>query len=216
MPDREMRRRESGYALLVVLLLAALVLIALAAVAPRVLTQGQREKEEELIFRGEQYRRAIGVFYKKLNRYPNTVEELLRTNDRSFLRREYRDPMTPDGKWRFIRVGPNGEFIGAHSRRSTGGRGEGGDEGDDEDEENGAEEEDTAEPPAGGSAQADNESLPLAGVASRSPARSIRVYQGEERYDLWEFIYDPTQEALGGKAGQPPQPPGRRPQGPPR
>src|SRR3990167_7585385 len=54
----EMRRRESGYALLVVILLAALVLIALSAVVPQVLTQGQREKEEELVFRGGQIGRA--------------------------------------------------------------------------------------------------------------------------------------------------------------
>ena len=204
MPGPAMRRRESGYALLVVLLLAALVLIALSAVAPRVLTQGQREKEEELAFRGEQYRRAIGVFYKKFGRYPNSIDELLRTNDRSFLRREYRDPMTPDGKWRFIRVGPSGEFIGAHTRPSNKNPGEG-DGGD------GGEEETPEEPPAGGTGGGDNESLPLAGVASRSPARSIRIYQGQERYDRWEFIYDPAQEAPGGGQGQP-----RAPGGPPR
>ena len=196
-----MRRRESGYALLVVILLAALVLIALSAVVPQVLTQGQREKEEELIFRGEQYRRAIGVFYKKFGRYPNSVEELLRTNERSFLRREYRDPMSLDGKWRFIRVGPNGEFIGAHGRRSSkkpGEEDEGGDEGDGEEE--------TEEPPAGGPPEGDNESLPLAGVASRSSARSIRIYQGEERYDFWEFIYDPAQDVGAGGQGQPKRP----------
>jgi len=196
-----MRRRESGYALLVVILLAALVLIALSAVVPQVLTQGQREKEEELVFRGEQYRRAIGVFYKKFGRYPNSVEELLRTNERSFLRREFRDPMTPEGKWRFIRVGPNGEFIGAHGRRPSkkpGEEDEGGDEGDGEEE--------TEEPPAGGPAEGDNESLPLAGVASRSSARSIRIYQGEERYDFWEFIYDPAQDVGAGGQGQPKRP----------
>ena len=196
-----MRRRESGYALLVVILLAALVLIALSAVVPQVLTQGQREKEEELVFRGEQYRRAIGVFYKKFGRYPNSVEELLRTNERSFLRREFRDPMTPEGKWRFIRVGPNGEFIGAHGRRSSkkpGEEDEGGDEGDGEEE--------TEEPPAGGPPEGDNESLPLAGVASRSSARSIRIYQGEERYDFWEFIYDPAQDVGAGGQGQPKRP----------
>ena len=201
-----MRARASGYALLVVILLAALVLIALSAVVPRVLTQGQREKEEELVFRGEQYRHAIGTFYKKFGRYPNSVEELLRTNDRSFLRREYRDPMSPEGKWRFIRVGPNGEFIGAHTRRSNkkpGEEDESGDEGDGE--------ADTEEPPAGGPPESDNESLPLAGVASRSPARSIRVYQGQERYDFWEFIFDPAQEAGAGGQGQP-----RAPGGPQR
>ena len=194
-----MRHRDSGYALLMVILLAALVLIALSAVAPQVLTQGQREKEEELVFRGDQYRRAIGTFYKKFGRYPNSVEELLHTNDLSFLRREYRDPMTLEGKWRFIRVGPNGEFIGARVRPAKKpGEEDEGDEGD--------EEENTEEPPAGGPSDGDNESLPLAGVASSSSARSIRVYQGQERYDLWEFIYDPAQEAGAGGQGQPKRP----------
>lgn len=210
-----MRPRQAGYALLVVLLLAALVLIALSAAAPSVLTQGQREKEEELIFRGEQYRRAIGVFFKKFGRYPNSVEELLRTNDLSFLRREYPDPMTPEGQWRFIRVGPSGEFIGAHTRRQTKSAGEEDEEAEDDSDEEG-EEEDTEEPPAGGTSGGDNPSLPLAGVASRSTARSIRIYQDQERYDLWEFIYDAAQGAVGPGQGRPQPPAGGTPQKPTR
>jgi hypothetical protein len=109
--------------------------------------------------------------------------------------------MTAEGKWRFIRVGPNGEFIGAHTPRP--GKQPGEEDGGD-DEGDGEGEGDSGEPPADEPPEEDNESLPLAGVASRSSARSIRIYQGQERYDYWEFIYDPTQE-VGAGQGQPQQ-----------
>ncbi|MFQ5723426.1 MAG: hypothetical protein ACE5G6_02950 [Terriglobia bacterium] len=178
------RRGEAGLALLVVLLLAALLLISLSAAVPRVLTQGRREKEAELIFRGEQYRRAIGFFYKQFGRYPNSMEELLETNDRAFLRREWPDPMTPEGEWRLIRVGPNGKFIGSVHR-------------------GGKDEEGKEEEFAG-----NIEDLPIAGVASTSREYAIRVYDGYQYYYEWEFIYDPQAEALEGlpQPGPPSEP----------
>lgn len=192
-----MRRPESGFALLIVLLLTALVLITLSVAVPRLLNQGQREREEELIFRGEQYRRAIGRFYRQFGRYPNSLAELLHTNDRSFLRRPFPDPMTPDGEWRLIRVGPNGELIGSLSVRLLGGQSPGRSTGE------------GGTNPAAPS-EGPNAALPLAGVASRSPARAIRVFQGYEQYDHWEFIYDPTQQAAS-QPGAPTPPPGSSP-----
>lgn len=172
-----MRRGQSGYALLVVLLLLALVLVALSTAVPRFLTQGQREKEEELVFRGQQYRRAVGLFYKKYGRYPRSMDDLLRFNDRSFLRRAFPDPMTPEGKWRLIRVGPGGEFIGSVNRPPLMGSSA------------------AAPPPSPGGFTEGPSTYPLAGVASRSLAPSVRVYQGRSYYYQWEFIYDPTEEA---------------------
>lgn len=183
-----MRRRESGYALLVVLLLGALVLLSLSVAVPRLLTQGQREKEEELIFRGEQYKRAIGLFFKKIGRYPNSIEELLETNDLAFLRRAWPDPMTEEGEWHFIRVGPNGELIGS-VREVLPGEGAG-EQTDDEDQE---------DQPATEDFSGDVQALPIAGVASRSRERSIKIYDGYDHYYQWEFIYDPIEEAAGGQ-----------------
>ncbi|HUY13134.1 MAG TPA: hypothetical protein VMX16_05795 [Terriglobia bacterium] len=93
---------EKGYALIAMMIMATVLLISLAAVLPGVYQEAQREKEQELIFRGNQYARAVYLFHNQLGRYPVSVKELLSTNSMRFLRQAYRDPMTPSGKWRFI------------------------------------------------------------------------------------------------------------------
>ena len=55
-------RRESGFALLLVFLMAATIAITLYMEIPRIAFETQRQKEELLIERGEQYKRAIKVF----------------------------------------------------------------------------------------------------------------------------------------------------------
>ncbi len=55
-------------------------------------TQAQREKEAELVFRGEQYARAVMLYQRKFaNTLPPSVDVLL--NDR-YLRKTYKDPIT--------------------------------------------------------------------------------------------------------------------------
>jgi len=98
------RPREAGYALLLVFLMAALLAIALYRELPRVSFESQRAKEQLLIERGEQYKRAIQLFVRKFNRYPATIEELENTNNIRFLRKRYRDPMTGKEKWRLIHI----------------------------------------------------------------------------------------------------------------
>ena len=102
---------ETGYVLLIVMMMATLLLISLAAAAPSIYVEGQREKEQELIFRGEQYARAIELFHQQFKRYPTSVKELLHTNNMSFLRRPFRDPMTKSGKWRFIHATAAGMIL---------------------------------------------------------------------------------------------------------
>jgi len=102
---------EAGYILLIVMMMATLLLISLAAAAPSIYVEGQRQKEKELIFRGEQYARAIMLFHQKFKRYPTSVKELLHTNNLSFLRQAYPDPMTRSGKWRFIHATANGVVL---------------------------------------------------------------------------------------------------------
>ncbi len=109
------RSRQEGYTLLLVVFLVAAMIIAAAAAAPSILTEGRREKEAEMVWRGEQYERAIGKYYQKFGKYPTKVEDLTRqTNGVRFLRQAYTDPMNKeDGSWRFIYVGPNGQLIGS-------------------------------------------------------------------------------------------------------
>jgi type II secretory pathway pseudopilin PulG len=85
-------RREAGYAMLLVFLMAAMIAIALYRELPRFAFEQQRAKEQLLIERGEQYKRAIQVFVRKMNRYPATIEELESTNNIRFLRKRYLDP----------------------------------------------------------------------------------------------------------------------------
>ncbi|MBI4461078.1 MAG: hypothetical protein HY648_13605 [Acidobacteria bacterium] len=107
---KHVRETERGYVLLVFVLFTALLVIGFSRVLPTALFQGQREKEEELIFRGQQYQRAIQLFVRKFGRYPNSLEELENTNNIRFLRSRYRDPITREGEWRLIHIGPGGVF----------------------------------------------------------------------------------------------------------
>jgi hypothetical protein len=109
------RSKDAGYALLLVVFMVATILITTAVAIPSVLTEGRREKEAEMIWRGEQYERAIGMYYRKFGKYPTKVEDLTKqTNGVRFLRQAYTDPLNKaDGTWRFIYVGPNGQLIGS-------------------------------------------------------------------------------------------------------
>ncbi|HEY3741157.1 MAG TPA: hypothetical protein VGL53_15000 [Bryobacteraceae bacterium] len=101
---------ERGFALLVVFLVAAGILIALYMEIPRVAFESQRHLEQNLIDRGEQYSRAVEVFYRKNKRYPAKIEELESFNNMRFLRRRYLDPMTGKDDWRLLHMGPNGQI----------------------------------------------------------------------------------------------------------
>ncbi len=103
---------EEGMVLAIVMIVATLILVALTAVLPSVFQEGQREREKETIFRGYQYARAVALFHKQFSRYPVSVKELAQqTNGMRFLRQEYRDPLDPKGKWRFIHVNAAGVLL---------------------------------------------------------------------------------------------------------
>jgi len=113
-------RREAGYALLMVVFMASVMLIVAMAAAPNIITQGRREKEEELIWRGEQYARAVRLYYHKNGRFPQSVQDLVKAkNEIRFLRKAYPDPMNPDGSWRLIYVTASGQLVGSLKRRSV-------------------------------------------------------------------------------------------------
>ncbi len=107
---RSARNPESGYALLFVYAMAASVAIMLYMEIPRVAFEAQRDKEQLLIDRGEQYKRAIQLFVRKYNRFPPDVDALEKTQNLRFLRKQYVDPMTGKNEWRVIHVGPGGVF----------------------------------------------------------------------------------------------------------
>ena len=96
---------ESGIVLLMVVFLTFLMLLALAIAAPEWAKSYQRQKELETIHRGQQYERAIQLYYRKFHRYPNTVKELLHTNNIRFLRKQYKDPLTGKDDWKLVLYG---------------------------------------------------------------------------------------------------------------
>jgi hypothetical protein len=109
-------RIERGYALLMVVFLVTLLLISAIAIAPSILTEGKREKEKEMIWRGKQYARGVKLYYRKIGRFPTTLDDLTKPKVGSlrFMRQAYKDPMNKeDGKWRFIYVGAAGQLIGS-------------------------------------------------------------------------------------------------------
>ncbi len=96
---------DEGYLLFGVLILLFLFTLALSIAAPMVAKDIQRDKEEEAVQRGKQYKRAIRMYYKKFNAYPTTVAQLESTNNMRFLRKRYLDPITGKDDWRIIHVG---------------------------------------------------------------------------------------------------------------
>src|SRR5712692_5512130 len=116
------RNGESGVALLLVFAMAAAVAIMLYMELPRVAFEAQRNQEQLLIERGEQYKRAIQLYFRKFKQYPSTIEQLEGTNNIRFLRRRYPDPLTGKDEWRLIHVGPGGVFTDSLTRKpKTGG-----------------------------------------------------------------------------------------------
>jgi hypothetical protein len=90
--------------------MAATVAIMLFMELPRAAFEAQRDKEQLLIDRGEQYTRAVNLFVRKFNRFPADFDALQNTQNLRFLRRKYIDPMTGKDDWRIIHVGPGGVF----------------------------------------------------------------------------------------------------------
>jgi hypothetical protein len=92
------------------------IVIGSEVVIQNAITLGRRERESELIWRGNQYVRAIRLYYHKTGHYPQTLDDL-KTGlpELHFLRAAaYKDPMnTEDGTWRFIYINGNGQIVGS-------------------------------------------------------------------------------------------------------
>jgi type II secretory pathway pseudopilin PulG len=100
-------RREDGFALIVLVVAIFVILLFLSIAAPLVARDLQREKELEAVHRGNQYVRAIQLYYRKFNHYPTSVDQLEKSNNIRFLRRKYEDPLTGKADWRIIHAGEN-------------------------------------------------------------------------------------------------------------
>jgi type II secretory pathway pseudopilin PulG len=93
-------RGNGGYAMVALLVTLGVMGVILGVAMPVWRTVVQREKEEELIFRGRQYARAIQLYQRKFAAsYPASVDLLV---EQKFLRKKYTDPMTKGGEFEII------------------------------------------------------------------------------------------------------------------
>jgi len=112
------RRRSAGFTYIGLLLLVAVMGISLAVAAGVWQTAQKRDKEEELLFAGDQIRRAIGMYIANSSAYPRRLEDLLKDPGfpgvRRYLRKIYRDPMTGSAEWALVKSAGD-TIIGVHS-----------------------------------------------------------------------------------------------------
>jgi type II secretory pathway pseudopilin PulG len=203
-PAARRRDSEGGYTLVALLLVMTLLALWAVAAAENVRQQGQREREKEAMFRGEQVADAIRSYYRfrgaqGVNSLPTSMDQLLEgiprgTKKLQILRAEAaRDPLSKSGEWKLI--GPTSEDVAGFVKALTVYAG--------------------GTPPAprgdmarlasvipqmtnvldtgststapGGDDDSANSSGPFLGVASRSQRNSVMTYYGIDRHDGWIF-----------------------------
>lgn len=113
--------RPAGYTYVVVLIWIALAGVGLALTGSLWSTTAQREREEELLFIGDEFRRAITSYYESspgVQRFPTTLSALVRDERypvvRRHLRKIYVDPMTGKPEWGLVRQAEGG-IVAVHS-----------------------------------------------------------------------------------------------------
>jgi type II secretory pathway pseudopilin PulG len=182
---------DAGYAMAGLLVGIAVMGVLLAVAMPVWRQQMVREKEAELVFRGEQYARAIALYQRKLGpgSLPPSVDVLV---EQRFLRKEYEDPMSEDGEFQIL-------YASQQAGGSSTGRG-----GTPSDETGGQQQAGTQTSGASGVRGG------VIGVTSKSTDASIRVYNGASRYNEWQFLYTQFAAQPGQQPGQPGLQPGQR------
>jgi type II secretory pathway pseudopilin PulG len=224
--SRRHRKGEKGYLLVGLLFMVALILVALAVAAPKMAVEIQRDKEEELIHRGNQYVRAIKLYYKKFGRYPSNISQLENSNNIRFLRKKYKDPFTGKDEWRIIHLGeakvPSmglfGQPAGSGATGSTGATGSSFGSSPFSSSTSGSLTGATGDTSSTGSSSLATSSIfgssgstnstlgggLIVGIASTIKRASLKEYKKQKHYNEWEFVYDPIAEqlqAMGGTVG---------------
>jgi type II secretory pathway pseudopilin PulG len=205
---------DRGYAMAALLVGMSVMAIMLSVAMPAWRTAVQREREAELIFRGEQYAHAIELFSRRNGGFPPSLDVLEKGR---FICKLYKDPMTGEGDFQPVYVGQaiagqpvvpgqagrgavGGGPAGAASGRmgqtpTAGGRGApaaaqfpGVRAG---------------QPPGGVAGQPGTTigAGPIIGVVSKSPAESLRLYNGRGHYNEWAFVAIVTTTQPGAPGG---------------
>jgi type II secretory pathway pseudopilin PulG len=182
-----------GFTLIGLLIIIAISSIMLLAAFPVWTTIMQREKEAELIFRGESYQYALENFFNNFGRLPQDLTELVEMEPRS-IRKLYPDPMTDDGEWELVKAGVDAfrkerdrgrkrGSRGARRRRSS--------------RHSGPSLSDTRYRLPGRASNVKMKGGFISGVKSKCKDESIRLYKGADTYDQWEFTAKISRSAVG-------------------
>jgi type II secretory pathway pseudopilin PulG len=180
------RPGEAGFALAALLVSLSIMLLAMSAAVPTWRYIIKDDKEQELIFRGNQIADAIQRFQAKNgNAAPPSLEVLVKGK---FLRKAYKDPMAKDGEWRLIHLG---ETVGAPAPGVVGTAGS----------QTGPGASPTRQPSQawqrrsrfGTAGQALGG---IVGVASTSEEEGLRLYNGRSKYSEW--VFGPNQPCVVG------------------
>lgn len=205
---------ERGYALLVVMVAFFVVAVGLLGIAQPYSVVMQREREEELIFRGEAYVAAIQAYQAEHGgAYPTKLDQLIKQGPsrKRYIRLLYRNPMDPKGKWALLAPGVTPPKVAGGGTRSPSGNLGG-----------------ISPPQPGlgtglqGAPGAANQPLPfrldgqegqpIVGVYAKVAKESFKEYRGKKSYDEWYFSPLLQQNNLPGVPPlQRPGPPGANP-----
>jgi type II secretory pathway pseudopilin PulG len=91
---------QRGYAMAALLVTLGVMAVLMSAAMPVWRHEAQREREMETIFRGQQIARAIAMYREKNGgSFPSSLDVLVKGR---FLRKDYKDLLTADGKWQEI------------------------------------------------------------------------------------------------------------------
>jgi type II secretory pathway pseudopilin PulG len=184
------RRGEAGYNLVILIVAVTILNILLAASLPLWSTAIQREKEEELIFRGLQYAEALRVYQNRNTQFPTRLEQLIESNQRC-IRQLWKDPMTEDGKWGLIFQGQQNQVPLRNQTGDQDGRLPQRGQQRDEDDPGDGDEDPGGRKPAFGPREGEEVAVgPIIGVYSKSGKKAIKTFFGKERYDEWRFTVD--------------------------
>lgn len=114
---KNLPQRQAGFAYLLVLMLIVVMGLGLGAAGTLWRTESQRVKEQQLLYIGEQYRKAISSYYAAPSpekQYPKSLDDLLldprQTVTTRHLRKLYADPVTGDKAWGLV-VDPDSQQI---------------------------------------------------------------------------------------------------------
>ena len=112
------KHSQQGSVFMGMLVTVAVVAVMLMKVGTLWSSVLQRERELELLARGNEIRRAIGLYYAAGNTYPRSLEDLLldrrQPTPQRYLRRAYTDPLTGDAEWGVV-AGPGESIMGVFS-----------------------------------------------------------------------------------------------------